>query len=467
MTGAALGLGIGVAGTFLVGKLIDDASKCKPPAITKFLPLPDLLNLNHIVNPDCKNVYKGLGSDQFNNYRQTYPINYPSTGYDTIPLSSSNYPQSQTSTFSDSSIKTVDTQLTPDTVHYHYHHDGGFTQTGAYSPTPDAAINSHSFKTRFQTQKSSGGFSETGTYSASPDPVTTTSHPFLTNLLTKKDESHVRGESEYTLLPNRAIQPRALDDELKFSPLPKREAQASLFSETELTIPEFHDLEPKSQKSKAILFSPVEKKKTRTGRVNLEDRPLFSPVPKRNNDFKETVAILASPDDLPLSRHQESGQEQRAGRELEPSLFSPVPKKSNKFTETEAVAASPDDISSHQKNRDGRVLEPDVSMFSPFQKDSHLKSFSETEAIVAKPDTEKNAELSEAREAKDSVEFFSSLSKIHRDGRLLSSDNSQLRQSPKLFQKHLSQLSHEISAVPESSSSSETNQSPKSFKFGV
>merc|ERR1711970_1506638 len=49
VTGAALGLGIGIAGSILVGKLIEDATKCKPqdvqpPAFGRFL--PDLLNLN-------------------------------------------------------------------------------------------------------------------------------------------------------------------------------------------------------------------------------------------------------------------------------------------------------------------------------------------------------------------------------------------------------------------------------------
>jgi len=30
VTGAALGLGIGIAGSILVGKLIEDATQCKP-----------------------------------------------------------------------------------------------------------------------------------------------------------------------------------------------------------------------------------------------------------------------------------------------------------------------------------------------------------------------------------------------------------------------------------------------------
>ena len=53
LTAGALGLGIGVAGSLIVSKLIDDAAKCKPPAISKLFPLPDLLKFNP-VNPDCK-----------------------------------------------------------------------------------------------------------------------------------------------------------------------------------------------------------------------------------------------------------------------------------------------------------------------------------------------------------------------------------------------------------------------------
>jgi len=45
VTGAALGLGIGIAGSILVGKLIEDASKCKPqdvhpPAFGRYLLTP-------------------------------------------------------------------------------------------------------------------------------------------------------------------------------------------------------------------------------------------------------------------------------------------------------------------------------------------------------------------------------------------------------------------------------------------
>ena len=82
LTAGALGLGLGVAGSLLVGKILDDASRCRPPAITK-LGLPDLLNLNGLVNPDCNKKY-GVNSQ----VRETvYPVQYPSAGYDTIPLS--------------------------------------------------------------------------------------------------------------------------------------------------------------------------------------------------------------------------------------------------------------------------------------------------------------------------------------------------------------------------------------------
>ena len=87
LTAGALGLGIGVAGSLLVGKLIDDASRCRPPAITKFLPLPDLLNLNGLVNPECNKKYGGYSEVRETLGQTVYPVQYPSAGYDTIPLS--------------------------------------------------------------------------------------------------------------------------------------------------------------------------------------------------------------------------------------------------------------------------------------------------------------------------------------------------------------------------------------------
>jgi len=84
VTGAALGLGIGIAGSILVGKIIEDATKCKPqdvqpPAFGRFL--PDLLNLHG--NP-CRT------RQPQSSYRQ--PQQYPSPGY-VIPSPSTQYQQ--------------------------------------------------------------------------------------------------------------------------------------------------------------------------------------------------------------------------------------------------------------------------------------------------------------------------------------------------------------------------------------
>merc|ERR1712013_79669 len=84
VTGAALGLGIGIAGSILVGKIIEDATKCKPqdvqpPAFGRFL--PDLLNLHG--NP-CRT------RQPRSSYRQ--PQQYPSPGY-VIPSPSTQYQQ--------------------------------------------------------------------------------------------------------------------------------------------------------------------------------------------------------------------------------------------------------------------------------------------------------------------------------------------------------------------------------------
>merc|ERR1712117_581272 len=90
VTGAALGLGIGIAGSILVGKLIEDATKCKqqdvqPPAFGRFL--PDLL---HLQPGPCQ------PRQPASNYRQ--PQQYPSPGY-VIPSPSTQYQQTVPSMF--------------------------------------------------------------------------------------------------------------------------------------------------------------------------------------------------------------------------------------------------------------------------------------------------------------------------------------------------------------------------------
>merc|ERR1712027_75157 len=90
VTGAALGLGIGIAGSILVGKLIEDATKCKqqdvqPPAFGRFL--PDLL---HLQAGPCQ------PRQPSSNYRQ--PQQYPSPGY-VIPSPSTQYQQTVPSGF--------------------------------------------------------------------------------------------------------------------------------------------------------------------------------------------------------------------------------------------------------------------------------------------------------------------------------------------------------------------------------
>ena len=85
LTGAALGLGIGVAGSLLVGKLVEDTKRCAPPPRLPFLPeLPDLLQLR----AHCRGGerYRGVQAG-YPSPSQTVPSpssNYPSPGY-TIP----------------------------------------------------------------------------------------------------------------------------------------------------------------------------------------------------------------------------------------------------------------------------------------------------------------------------------------------------------------------------------------------
>ena len=366
ITGAALGVGIGVAGSILVGKILDDAAKCKPPAISKFLPLPDILNLNHIVNPDC------------NNYRQSYPVNYPSVGYNVLPVTSQ-YDQfsSQSSFTSPHQIQVSQDYLTPDYLQPHL-------VSGSY-----------------QVQDSTPTFSQTGFYTPEPN----------------KDDQHVSSSvhDDYSLLPNAAIQPRSLPEDL-FSPVPVK--KSSLFSQTaavvatpdvvvdddhhaRLTVPVVPDLE--------------------AGPVRFESRPRQPKILKQSL-FSQTAAVVATPDDVVVDTipivpdlsgapvlfqsRPEAKQQSRQGKQLTESLlFKPSPKTGG-FTETEAVIAKTDETKNEEaslrsdepvlfeprprakdESRRGRELNTDPELFTPVhKKSSFAAAFSETEAVLPQPD---------------------------------------------------------------------------------
>ena len=198
-----MGLGIGVAGSLIVSKLIDDAAKCKPPAIGKLIPLPDILKFNP-VNPDCNKLFP-----QASNYRETYPgqyvapTQYPSQGYDVVPSSpqypSQGYDVVHSSSSSQTSYQPVPVQLTP---------------TNSYSQPSGQP-----------------GFSQTSSYTATPNRPLTTLQPSPAPIVPSVVDAYVSPQVSY--VPNPAIQPRGLSD--LFSPVSSKSTQ---FSETEAVIPD-------------------------------------------------------------------------------------------------------------------------------------------------------------------------------------------------------------------------------------
>jgi len=231
VTGAALGLGIGIAGSILVGKIIEDATKCKPqdvqpPAFGRFL--PDLLNLHG--NP-CRT------RQPQSSYRQ--PQQYPSPGY-VIPSPSTQYQQAVPPTSQKPSV----------TSGYHVPNlykptiSGGYTVPNLQKPTVTNGYNvpnvqkptfsSGYFVPNLHQVTVSNGFKVTqstsvyqppaqspkNTYSpvASGQDLYTQSVPHKASVDPPKDVIELVNNdyteyNEYPLTPNFAIQPRNIEQE--------------------------------------------------------------------------------------------------------------------------------------------------------------------------------------------------------------------------------------------------------------
>jgi len=202
VTGAALGLGIGIAGSILVGKLIEDATQCKPqnvqpPAFGRFL--PDLL---HLKPSNCNPQHA-----QANNYRQ--PQSYPTPGY-VIPSASTQYHQHQAGSSgynvpnlhkptASSGYNVPNVQKPAVSSGYKVSHQGyeSYKHINTYAPTA-----SHQ-----------NVFSQTSPHKASVDP------PKEAVELVNTDYTDY---NEYSYSPNSAIQPRQLAEDDLFKPVPSQ-----------------------------------------------------------------------------------------------------------------------------------------------------------------------------------------------------------------------------------------------------
>merc|ERR1719232_725643 len=180
--------------------------------------------------------------------------------------------------------------------------------------------------------------------------------------------------------------------------------QSSSFSETEPVVPE-----PDKEKSVTI-----ESQEDRQGRV-------FRPVAAKPSSFSETIPVVPGANVQLFNGRQDI----RQGKVLQPdtSMFSST---SEFFTETDTVVAQPDAERNResrfhaseeiQENRGARVMGPDMTLFQP-----QSPSFLQTAAVIPEADEARNEKLSSAqtREKAERPVLFQPRPKAERQGRIL------------------------------------------------
>merc|ERR550525_56766 len=321
-----------------------------------------------------------------------YPVQYPSAGYDTIPLSSQN-------AFTNiNNIPVTQGQLTPDTSFYqqglnqNYQSSGAFSQTDTYIPTADNVL----------------GITSPNLSHATHQQQHHTVHNNHHNV-----QHNVHNPHElFPMEVNPAIQPRGLpEDGVLFSPSAER---SSLFSETgsvaatpDISFPDASSglREKRRDASRsasgfsetgaivpvpdAVHFS-VRSQESRQGRVVKTSAELFHPAAAQSASFSETAPVVPEPDQV--SSFSGGGiQENRQGRVISSSeLFRPVVAKTSSFFETIPVVPEADVqiISSngrHKENRQGRVISSS-KLFRPVA--AKTSSFSETIPVVPEADVQ-------------------------------------------------------------------------------
>merc|ERR1712128_378790 len=327
VTGAALGLGIGIAGSILVGKLIEDANKCKPedvqpPAFGRFLPglfpglLPDLL---HLKPKNCNPQ-----NSQANNYRQTQ--SYPSPGY-VIPSASNQYHQHQSVesgyTISNLQQSTISSGYKVPNLHKQTE-SSGYNVPNLHKPTvssgystPNQGYNSVSKNTYSPTASNQNSFSQTAPHKASVDP------PKETIELVNTDYTDY---TEYSYTPNSAIQPRHLEEEALFKPVPTQKQRKPKSFDPITKVQQFQASSSKVKPNSLKAFTPLIPRTQKLERVQ--------------NTFSQTANHKAQPN---AAKFQES--EIRESKAI---------KQDSSFQQTEAHTPEPDTPNS--SNRQGKTL---------------------------------------------------------------------------------------------------------------
>merc|ERR1712038_423147 len=303
VTGAALGLGIGIAGSILVGKLIEDATKCKPqdvqpPAFGRFL--PDLLNLHggpcHTRQPQSS-------------YRQPQPQQYPSPGY-VIPSPSTQYqqavpPTSQKPTVTNGyNVPNVQKQTI----------SSGYSVPNLHKPTI-----SNGYKLNQPTQAPKDIYSPV----ASSQNLYTETSPHKASVDAPKDVielvNHDYNEyNDFTLTPNFAIQPRTLAQEDLAQP--DKERKPKSFNPSKQTDQSQHNAPNAfTLGGKANLeqrFSQVVAHKPRVDAVKFESSPRDTKTQKQGIFFEETGAHKSVPEAPRSSSILQASKLQREAKQL-------------------------------------------------------------------------------------------------------------------------------------------------------
>merc|ERR1712038_2189040 len=322
VTGAALGLGIGIAGSILVGKLIEDATKCKPqdvqpPAFGRFL--PDLLNLHggpcHTRQPQSS-------------YRQPQPQQYPSPGY-VIPSPSTQYQQAVSSGYTPptSQKPTVtngynvpDLQKPTVTSGYSVPNLHKPTVTSGYSvPNLHKPTISNGYKLNQPTQAPKNIYSPV----ASSQNLYTETSPHKASVDAPKDVielvNHDYNEyNDFTLTPNFAIQPRTLAQEDLAQP--DKERKPKSFNPSKQTDQSQHNAPNAfTLGGKANLeqrFSQAVAHKPRVDAVKFESSPRDTKTQKQGIFFEETGAHKSVPEAPRSSSILQASKLQREAKQL-------------------------------------------------------------------------------------------------------------------------------------------------------
>merc|ERR1712038_802852 len=388
VTGAALGLGIGIAGSILVGKLIEDATKCKPqdvqpPAFGRFL--PDLLNLHggpcHTRQPQSS-------------YRQPQPQQYPSPGY-VIPSPSTQYqqalpPTSQKQTIS-SGYSVPNLQKPTGTSGYSVPNLHKPTVTSGYSvPNLHKPTISNGYKLNQPTQAPKNIYSPV----ASSQNLYTETSPHKASVDAPKDVielvNHDYNEyNDFTLTPNFAIQPRTLAQEDLAQP--DKERKPKSFNPSKQTDQSQHNAPNAfTLGGKANLeqrFSQVVAHKPRVDAVKFESSPRDTKTKKQGIFFEEAGAHKSVPEAPRSSSSLQATKLQREAKQLRNTK--------SIFQQTESHKAEPDaplaanrqgkSLSNLEKSKDSIEFDPVPVLSKETKKAPFIEEFQPISGSVFSP----------------------------------------------------------------------------------